>query len=178
MPKFISTEHRRNWLASQRRSRLERIKREARPNVPHFLGRAPQITVEVTAKRINEGAKRNSNHCMVAESLKDSYPKLNYIAVDIQTIRATDRKKKERYIWLTPRSVQEMIINFDRGVKPLPFRFICQDGQTVPTQQRTTKAKLRRSRHGESNVPAVSGGRKPPRSVGYRRSFGLRSLKY
>lgn len=146
--------------------------------VPHFLGRAPHLTVEVTAKRINEGAKRNSNHCMVAESVKDARPDLRYISVDVQTIRATNRKKKERYIWLTPRSVQEMIINFDRGVKPLPFIFKCSDGQTVPTSRRTTKAKLRRSRFGKANVPAISGGRKPPRSVGLRRSFGLRSLKY
>lgn len=174
MPKFVSSEHRRKWIASQRR----RFKREAPPSTPNFLGRAPRITVEVTAKRINEGAKRNSNHCMVAESLKDSHPNLNYIAVDIQTIRATNKKKGERYIWLTPRSVQEMIINFDRGVKPMPFSFVCGDGQTVPTYRRTTKAKLRRSQYGKSNIPAVSGGRAPRRSVGLRRSFGLRSLKY
>lgn len=143
-----------------------------------FLGHAPRITVEVTAKRINEGAKRNSNHCMVAESLKDAYPRLKYVAVDIQTIRATDLKKRERYIWLTPTSVQNMIINFDRGVKPLPFTFTCQDGQTTQAATKTPaqKAALRLSRR--KGMPSRVGGRRPPRAIGLRRSFGLRSLKY
>lgn len=149
-----------------------------------ILGRPPAILVEVTQKRIEAGVKRNSNHCMIAEAVKDSRPELSHIAVDIQTIRATNPKKRERYVWLTPRSVQEMIINFDRGVKPRPFSFRCTEGQTTRSGARHNydnekkQKKMRAGRHGKTNMPERVGGKTPPHSVGQRRSFGLRSLKF
>lgn len=148
------------------------------------LGRAPRIAINVNQGVIDDGVARNSNHCMVAEALKESYPELKYVAVDIQTIRATDREKQERYVWLTPRSVQRMIIDFDRGVKPKPFRVEFRDGQTTESgkshlRKKKSSRKLRQARGGNiGTVPERVGGRTPPRSVGQRRAFGLRRLQF
>lgn len=143
-----------------------------------MLGRAPRIEIDLTQEHIANGVARNSNHCMVAEALRDKYPELKHIAVDIQTIRATDKKKRERYVWLTPRSVQQHIINFDRGKKLEPFRFYCRDGQVVEcNSKKIRKASMRKSRGGNrQTVPEKVGGRTPPKSIGQRRSYGLRSM--
>lgn len=151
-----------------------------------FLGRAPRISVHVSQKVINEAVARNSNHCMVAEAIKEKYPELRYVSVDIQTIRATDRAKRERYVWLTPRSVQVPIIKFDAGIRPQPFGFQCREGQVIESgrgndRARTRRAKLRpAAKSGGNNrrrVPGIVGGKTPPRSVGQRRAYGLRKLE-
>jgi hypothetical protein len=134
----------------------------------------------VTQKRIDEGAVRNSNHCMVAESLHDAFPHLSRVAVDVQTIRATDTKRKERYVWLTPSSVQRLIIDFDRGLKPRPFMFRCTDGHTVRMAHRgSRRRKVDISTAGSRKYKVrAKGGRLPAHSIGVRRTFGLRSLQY
>src|SRR5688572_3877236 len=93
---------------------------------------APRLKVEVTKDIIDHAVERNSNHCMLADALKASHPHLKFISVDIQTIRATDLEKRQRYVWLTPRSTQLAIINFDQGQRPAPFSYQLREGQTVP----------------------------------------------
>lgn len=146
----------------------------------HPLGVAPNISVPVTQKRIDEGAVRNSNHCMVAESLHDAFPHLSRVAVDVQTIRATDTKRKERYVWLTPSSVQRLIIDFDRGLKPRPFMFRCVNGHTVRMAHRgSRKSTMNIATSGSRQYKVrAKGGRLPAHSIGVRRTFGLRSLQY
>lgn len=151
-----------------------------------ILGHAPRIHLRATEEIIENSMARNSNHCVVAEALKEQYPHLTHISVDISTIRATDKAKKERYVWLTPRSVQQMIVDFDRGIKPKPFAFFCRDGQVTESgkgyhKRKHKKSKLRQPRgaagHGRT-VPERVGGARPPMAIGQRRSFGLRALKY
>jgi hypothetical protein len=159
------------------------------------LGSTPHFRANVTKDIVDRGIARNSNHCMIAEAVKEAYPRLSRIAVDIQTIRATDQKKGERYVWLTPRSTQRAIIDFDQGKKPQPFTFGLTNGQTLRVRKypEATKKKMRKYYHDEikpkkqaeakirrrggTNVPNVIGGTAPPKSVGARRSFGLRSLQ-
>jgi hypothetical protein len=150
------------------------------------LGHPPRVVATVTAEDITTAVPRNSNTCMVAESLKRAKPKLRHIAVDIQTIRATDPEKGERYIWLTPRSIQQAIVDFDAEIKPKPFQFKLWDGQTIlagrnrPSNKRAYKAKLRKAKstRNKSAVPVKVGGKAPPKAIGSRRAFGLRSLAY
>lgn len=148
------------------------------------LSLAPSIRLTLTKEIIESAVARNSNHCMVAEALKESHPHLQYISVDIQPIRATDIEKMERYVWLTPRQIQLAIINFDQGKKPEPCSVRLNAGQTTragggASYKERKKAKLRVPNHGhKQSVPSIVGGIAPPKSVGRRRAFGLRSLQY
>ena len=144
------------------------------------LGRAPRLTIKVTSEIIKRSEKRNSNHCVFAEGIKVAYPHLNYIAVDLQTMRATNPAKHERYTWLTPRVAQIAIIDFDRGKEQQPFTFVLDNGHTTRSgTTRPKKVSLRQPRHAnaQSALQPV-GGSPPPHSVGQRRQFGLRRLKY
>jgi hypothetical protein len=150
-----------------------------------LFGHAPRIFISVTKGVVAESTQRNSNHCMVAEALKEKYPQLTHISVDIQTIRATNKKKRERYVWLTPRVVQKMIIDFDAGKKIKAFGFHCRDGQVTASGKhhsaamahRARRRKLRQSAGGNNHtVPERVGGGVPPRAIGQRREYGLRSF--
>jgi len=142
---------------------------------------------------------------MVAEALKEARPDAKFVAVDIQTIRWSDPIRKERYTYLTPRSVQEAIINFDQGKSPEPFSFQLRDGQTTVfglsesqkekqraySSERATAEKKREKRAlmrtvvggGPGTIPERVGGKSPPRAAlhhppiaGNRLEFGLRRL--
>ncbi len=51
----------------------------------------------------------------MADAIKDQYPALSHVQVDVATIRVTDKERGERYIYLTPASVGEMLLAFDQG---------------------------------------------------------------
>lgn len=157
------------------------------PVIHKVLGHAPMITLKVDAETIARSCVRNGHHCMVAEALKKQYPNLSYIAADIQTIRATDLKKRERYIWITPRNVQQLIIDFDQGKKPAPFKInmrvgqILESGNGMPLKKKGERKPRAKAQVGvEKNHPriaAIVGGKAPPRSpIGFRREFGVRAL--
>jgi hypothetical protein len=149
------------------------------------LGRAPIVTCHVTKDIVATSVARNSNHCIMAEALKKALPHLKCLSVDIQTIRASDFEKGERYVYLTPRDCQVAIIDFDRGKTPKPFKFTLRAGQTIASgknnrkQKPSAKAKMRRPVKGNrQSMLEVVGGVAPPRSIGQRRQFGLRALHY
>jgi hypothetical protein len=97
--------------------------------VPKAKGRArlrphsPHLTIEVGREEIEYSVRRDSSHCMIAETIKRKMPTARGVAVDLGTIRWTDPEKRLRYIYLTPRSAQIALIEFDRGILPEPFRF-------------------------------------------------------
>lgn len=91
----------------------------AKAGMPH----SPNLTIPVEQKTIDSAQIANSNHCMIADAIKLKAPHATHVAVDIQTIRFTDPARKLRYVYLTPRSVQEAIIRFDHGEKMKPFKF-------------------------------------------------------
>lgn len=142
--------------------------------------------ISVTEKHIADGIPAHSGHCMVAEAIKQSLPRAQYVAVDVQTIRWTDPVSRERHVALTPRSVQGLIFNFDKGVRPKPFSFDLRSGQVVPMGRDTKKnrearrkkrAKLapRPKSKTQGSIPKIIGGTTPPRALGARREFGLRA---
>lgn len=165
-------------------------------------GNIPKLKLNVTDECIANGVARNSNHCMVAEAVKAARPRLSRVCVDIQTIRATDVERGERYVWLTPRAAQQLIVDFDHGKKPKPFAVTLSSGQVVPMTRTSvsqkaakrkynrtranakvtealtsTKATLKKNHHnGGHAVHNINGGNMPPKSIGARRAYGLRSL--
>ena len=96
--------------------------------------RAPRITAKVTKAIIEHAKIRNSTHCMIAMAIKDVRPDLTSVSVDLQTIRASDPKKRLRYSYLTPRDCQIALIEFDQGVVPEEFEFTISGTQAHVTR--------------------------------------------
>src|SRR5262249_16706467 len=47
----------------------------------------PRVTVEVMQQHIDQAMEKDSNHCMIAEAIKETLPKATHVSVDLQTIR-------------------------------------------------------------------------------------------
>ena len=146
--------------------------------------RGPSFTVSVTHAIMDHARIRDSSHCMIAMAIRDVRPDLKSISVDIQTIRFSDPAKGYRYSYLTPRIVQEAIINFDDGVMPEPFEFKLMGAHvtlmTVHPKVQTPRSSgpMLASGGVDSTRPRRVGGPLPPRSsLARRREFGLKALK-
>src|SRR6266478_3170476 len=111
-----------------------------------FKGRpskAPRFTIKVSQERIDTSVERDSAHCMFADAIGDCIPSSERRSVDLQTIRWSDKNTGKRYVYLTPRKVQEYIINFDAGAKEkiTPFEVVLKNGQTTSLYTLTAKQK-------------------------------------
>lgn len=167
--------------------------------------RAPRVPVNVTDDIIDDAVRGHSGHCMVAEAVKATYPGAAYVSVDLQTIRFTDPTKRQRYTYLTPRTVQVALCRFDEGDTTIePFNFQLRNGQvTAAGSRKASFAKtadaddksrevnkgLRQAHlllNGGGSVPDKVGGTTPPRAPlasggkiprKFRRQFGVRALE-
>jgi hypothetical protein len=81
------------------------------------------MRIYVADEQIDTSCRRDSHHCMIADSVKVAIPEAQYILVDVQSIRYTIASQQIRYCHLTPLRVQRAIIAFDRGKKVEPFSF-------------------------------------------------------
>jgi len=165
--------------------------------------RGPAKNVTVTQDHIDKGIPRDSGYCMIAEAIKSTIPWASWVSVDLQTIRFTDLNRKLRFTYLTPRSCQEVLADWDDGIKPEPWTFklkeahVTRAGRYKPKSAeqaaRDNAARRHRSKpvpdlprrrtiapRGNDlsgNVSEVVGGHPPPVSINRRRAFGLRSLR-
>jgi len=140
-----------------------------------------RLEISVTAEHIEEGVRKSSSHCMTKEAIKSAIPDATRISVDIQTIRYTLYGR--RYTYLTPRSVQEAIIDWDGGIliEPFNFRFTgrAHIREVGPRIDENAKRRLvRREGTNKGHIPNVVGGRPIPlSSFSTRREFGLRAFR-
>lgn len=164
---------------------------------------SPMINVVVTPEIISDSRKRDSSHCMIAEAVKKVVPDARNVSVDLQTIRFTDRDKGLRYIYLTPRSAQVALVQFDQGIEVEPFSMRLRGGHVIrkgpntrskeknpgdgATGQQGIAAadRVRRQsmRLNADGLPVRVGGAAPPKMrdaenipMSKRREFGLRAL--
>lgn len=164
-----------------------KVVRERRP-------RSPMVTVTATPEIIEKAIPANSGHCVWADAVKQAYPDAQRISVDLATIRFTDPKKGQRYTYLTPRSVQVSLVNFDQGIKPEPMSVRLKGGivtksspkggtgkahSPIPPRRATLAPDYEGTTSG--NVVDRVGGKTPPLAAygnrgGQRREFGLRGL--
>lgn len=154
------------------------------------IKRSPKLKVSVAQHHIDKAVRHNSHYCMIAEAIKDLYPNLSHVSADLQSIRATDRKKALRYIYLTPQIAQLAIIMFDRGELFRPINFTLRGAHTVAamiTNRQRGKPTLKRVKLGRRRIiktadrrdkPDVVGGRALPRHAGSKgiREFGVRAF--
>lgn len=101
------------------------------------LPKSPYVAVKVTAAMIGDAMKKNSSHCMTAVAVTTACAKrginATHVSVDIQTIRFTDPAKGLRYVYLTPRTAQHRIIQWDQGDVDVPeFAFVLANGAVHP----------------------------------------------
>jgi hypothetical protein len=158
----------------------------------------PRLKVRVTETEINSAVPKDSGHCMIADAVKAALSERNLsvsgIAVDLQTIRWTDRETGLRYVYLTPLVAQRPLIAFDQGIKPEPFNFELRSGSVVRARlgrkgtktesvpSRATLVSERRSDNDpdsttthSSGVPQRVGGVAPPTGPLAAGSTGRRS---
>jgi hypothetical protein len=164
----------------------------ARPQVKH--ARAPKVELAVTTEHIETSTKADSSHCMIADAIKAAVPNAARVSVDLQTIRFSDPGKRRRYVYLTPRTAQEALIEFDQGRTVEPFQVLLRGAHVIampaaPGERRGAAEPGQRrqvvDRGSASRVPEVVGGKAPPlgalasksTKIGRRRQFGLRAME-
>lgn len=168
----------------------------------HRRALGPRLQVDVTAELIETSIVAHSSHCMIAEAIRAAYPTATHVSVDIATCRFSDVDKGQRYVYLTPRTAQRCIIDFDEGHRPTPFSFLLRNAHVTraghanrdDAARAIDREKQRERRAREKDVPiptrqtfAVStkserelpvrlGGKRPPQ-LHIRREFGLRAFR-
>lgn len=130
---------------------------------------APRVIVDVPGEIIATAIRNSSGHCMISASIQVAIPDASYISTDLQTIRWTNLKKRERYVYLTPPVAQQALIKFDRGDEDiLPFRFRLYQGQTTSMRSekpRGRRALVRAEGSSDANQLQATGGKPPPLSA-------------
>jgi len=168
--------------------------------------KSPRLKLEITSELIQDAVPRDSSHCLWAEAVKAAFPDASRISVDLQTIRFTDPKKGLRHTYLTPRTCQIALVQFDQGILPEPHSVVLRAGQVTVSgrqsafkqtvteagieqrkaaskkgqavQHRQSLSKTTLRQRGGGGVPDRTGGKPPPLAAGKRRAFGLRGLEY
>ena len=143
--------------------------------------RGPKLTVKITPEIIERSKRANSKACMIAEAIKESFPEAKAVSVDLQTCRFTDHKRGLRYTYLTPRTGQKPLIDFDQGIHPEPFEMVLRNahvtrmkGSKKPNHDDgLSKPSMRKRKDGGINRV---GGRAPAQMRTTRR-FGIKAFQ-
>jgi hypothetical protein len=76
---------------------------------------SPRLELAVTQEQYDRAVRSNSGACLISDAIKAQYPELTNISSDMATVRVTDRKRGERYIYMTPPAAQHLLLAFDQG---------------------------------------------------------------
>ena len=164
--------------------------------------RTPSPTLEITEDIIASAERRNSGHCMIAETVKVAVPDASYVTVDLQTIRFTILKLGLRFTYLTPGPAQAALVNFDQGDHTEPFSIRLRGGHATKAGRKLKAKDADRDKTTLTKKAGTTtrvGGRPPPLAalmntspkngkgtqakkdhttgVGTRRKFGIKNLK-
>jgi hypothetical protein len=106
---------------------------------------------------------------MIAEAVLEEVKNSKNISVDIATIRFTDKKLGQRFIYLTPPIAQQSLVDFDQGREVKPFGFELRTAvQVTPKKTRSGKGNYRKKKivlatpENASHQPAVVIGSEVP----------------
>lgn len=100
------------------------------------------IKIEVTPEDIRRAIIADSYKCVVSQAIARTIPDATNIEVDIQTVRFTRQTTKNRYVYLTPYTVQGYIVAFDAGDSIEPFIFTLRNPQIVKPRKQAQPQKL------------------------------------
>lgn len=148
------------------------------PKVRYKRLRSPVVPVVVAQRHIDTAIPKDSNHCMIADAIREAHPTFRAISVDTATIRFTDPEKKLRYVYLTPSPAIDALIDFDEGRAPAPFSFELRRAAQITSvwvyEKKGTRRKrpalnlfsmLGRSEFRDGSRPGVVAGRRRDGSV-------------
>lgn len=76
---------------------------------------SPTLTLHITDEQYERAVQSQSGGCLIADAILSQYPHLSRVEVDMATIRATDRAKGVRYVYLTSPEAQHVLLSFDQG---------------------------------------------------------------
>lgn len=76
---------------------------------------SPWLKPRITAEQFARAKRSNSGGCLVADAIKAQYPQYGRVEVDMATVQIWDYKRGERYVYLTPPSVANVLLGFDQG---------------------------------------------------------------
>jgi hypothetical protein len=129
-----------------------------------------QVRIQVTEADIKKAETKSSMRCVVAQAIARTVPDARRVDVDVQTVRWT--RGDDRYVYLTPYSVQGYIIAFDAGDDIQPFTFALDDRRRVPvkTTRKTVAGKTigraaqqkRRKKAKAAQLEAIVSGKADP----------------
>lgn len=149
----------------------------------------PKVRIEVENETISTACRRDSRHCMIAESIKKHNPDFRNISVDLMTIRFSDSKAGMRYTYSTPPNARHALALFDNGVKPAAFTLYLKNGHATSMRvgdklaHKLGKTKVSSSLQQNGGLDVIVVGGKPaphtkPKHLSHHtvRVFGYRSF--
>ena len=122
---------------------------------------SPLLQLTISEEQVAQAVQSNSGGCLIADAIKKQYPNLVNVTVDMATIRVSDRKRGERYIYLTPPAAQHVLLSFDQGW-PNPADELTIKGavQIVPIRQAGDRPQQARATRGAEGRAAGTAGRR------------------
>lgn len=118
--------------------------------------RKTTITVEVTEEDIKRAERNNSFHCVVSQAIARTVPDATSIDTDMQSIRFTVPVSMDgtcqRWIYWTPYSIQEYIVDFDAGEDIQPFKFKLQKPQRSLSKRNAKSTLVRKGRRASEDA--------------------------
>lgn len=109
------------------------------------------MRIIVGKEHITNGKAKNSQHCMIADAIRDCCPKAQFIMVDLQSIRFSVPDKRKRFVYLTPAIAQSSLLKFDKGDPVKPFSFSLTSPVRATPMATTRTSEERRASHKRAN---------------------------
>jgi len=107
---------------------------------------------------------------MIVEAIKETYPDLRKVMVDLQTIRWTNPRTQKRYIALTPQGAGLALVAFDQAQAIEPF-----DLALRATQVTTATVKKPGPKAGDASQLSLTDRERKDRTDRQRRESGARA---
>jgi hypothetical protein len=135
-----------------------------------------KLKVEVSGMELATAEKSDSRYCMIAEAIRRMYPELRNIQVDTQSIRVTDRVRREQLTFMSPATAQVAIVRFDEGDTLRPFEFECKEPRVRKLRPLGEAGKGGRVAHGEQPGVPKTRTKAGAYRIGRLRVHGLRAV--
>jgi hypothetical protein len=120
--------------------------------------------IEVTAEVIKKAERNSHTQCMFAKAIKLAARDAKvpvYASVNAQRIQLRDRRHRQSQTFLTPKSMQQALLDFDRGIHIKPFAFTLP--QPVKTERWQPAKKL--SKRTTARRSAIKASKSPIRTT-------------